>query len=717
MADLQITDQFGLNTTLQLRDDSLLAKAKLTGLHGIPQSLKDEIDKPIDQTSLKGFSFGMDCSSPGAMVGGVAKITVCAGICGEVSIVRPTDKTLFPDDTFSPVIAITKDQCWMGAELDVSVDGNSQATVDGFGVGIKGTAKLGLTTYTLIESNGTQLPILQDGLKTSLDHFHVASTVDSLRNQAMGTVCATELTGTVTVSGSYQLPVSVNALASADLPFNYKISIQPEETLKLSGSIALCGDLIVRSHKVTNTTIDLGVYKKKGSTLTAGFTAGVGIGVDHGATDLAAGLLQTVFPGVDSKDSGISGDAAKGLNSALKDCIDRSLSIAMNVSCSAAATDEAAVIYRVDLNAGSLDETNTALKAALGGDWTLLSQLENAQRIRNIVTDSKEYKHKIAINLFGLYNAAEVDTYVQSCTILHDENGQVAVIDKTSASRLSVAATPYAADPDKLRTALAQDFLSTASYAVVASKLQPTLAIQQSYFLYDKGLTRQEMKDQILLGGALKLIEKGSWNDTLAANPVFPHARVSASAKYNTAGTLSLFFANTAQRQPRSRAEIERIGRNTMIALIDPNDSAGSQRLRALSDDQVWNAMDSIGDVASFGSIPGLKQLPPPVLGAVGADWSGIVWWSDAVTRAAPKLADLLEFLDTISAADFSSNPEFMAKSKEFRQLLGSVARKTHAAFVGGWGMAVVFALAGNGSERAMDISWSSVTKHYQSSS
>ena len=122
-----------------------------------------------------------------------------------------------------------------------------------------------------------------------------------------------------------------------------------------------------------------------------------------------------------------------------------------------------------------------------------------------------------------------------------------------------------------------------------------------------------------------------------------------------------------------------------------------------------------IGNMTLFRSIPGLKQLASPVVGAVGADWAGIVWWSDAITRTAPKLADLLAFLDTIPVGDFSSNPEFMAKSKAFQSALGSVARKTHAAFVGGWGMAVVFTLTGNRSDRTMDISWGSVTKHYQS--
>jgi hypothetical protein len=715
MATLKITDEFGLNTTVQFRDDSPFATSKLIHIAAVGQGLKNEIDKPIDQTFLKGFTFGADWSSPTSMLADVAKVTGGAGVCGAVSIARPIDKTLFPDDGFAPKIALTPDQCWVGIEIDASVDASLKASADGFGVGIAGTTKLGLTTHTLINKSGGQFPVLLDGLKAALDSFYVVSTAEALRNLPVGIVCVSELGGTVAISGSYQLPVSITPLASADLPFNYKVSVQPDATLKLAGSIAFSGDLIVRAHKLTGTTLEIGVYKKKGSTLSASFTAESGVGIDLGTTDLAAAILNTAFPGVNSKGAGISGGSAEELNDALKDCVDRSLSIAMNVSCSAATTDEAAVIYHVDLSTGSADTTNAALKSALHGDWTLLARLPNAQSLRNIVTDSKEYKHKLAINLFGIYNAENVDTYVQSCTILHDENGHVSVIDKASASRISVAAMPYAADADKLRTALAQDFLATISYAVVASKVQPALAIQQSYFLYDKALPRQKMVDQILLGVALKLFAKGDWDATLRDSSVFPHAHISASAKYKDANILSLFFSDPIQHKPRTRAEIERAGRDAMIASIDPGDPAGSQRLSVLNDDQIWSAMDSTGNIAAFNTIPGLTQLSLPLLEAVGTDWEAIAWWADSMQHVPPRLADTLGFLATLPASgDFSANPDFIAKTKLLQNALAGVARKTHAAFAGGWGMAVVFALAGTGAERDMDISWSSSTKHYE---
>jgi hypothetical protein len=712
MADLHITDGFGLNASVDLNDDSPFAKLKLSHISSLRQALKDEISKPIDQTSLKSFDFGADWSTPTSSLTDGVTVTGGAGVSGAISIVRPADKTLFPDDNKSPKIELTPDQCWVGIEINATAKAGVQASGNGFGAGIKGDTKLALTTHTLIQRRGDKFPVLLDALKAALDNFYIANTTAALRAMPLGIACVSELDGAVTITGSYQLPISVNALASADLPFNETISVQPADTVSLTGSIAFSGDLIVRTRKLNADTLEIGVYKKHGTTLTAAFTAEAGVELDLGSTDIAAPILKAVFPGANTKDAGVTGDDA--LDDALSDSVDRSLSISMNAACSAATTDEAAVIYQLDLSATDADATDAALKSALRGDWTLLAKLPNARFIRNIVTDAKEYKHKIAINLFGIYNAEDVATYLRSSTILHDGDGQISVIDKASASRISVASTPYAANPDKLRTALAQDFLATMTYAIVASKLQAGIAIQQSYFLYDKALTRQEMIDQILLGAALQLFTRDEWTGTLAANPVFPHAHISATAKYDNAAALKLFFADPAQHTARTRADLERVGRNALIASIDPNDPAGTQRLAVLNEDQTWSAMDANGNTGAFKTIPGLTQLPAPVLGAVAADWTAIAWWADAMTQVAPRLAGVLNYLANVPPGDFSTDPDFMARRKTLQVILASVAKNTHAAFAGGWGMAVTYALAGPNAERTIDITWSSQTKHYE---
>jgi hypothetical protein len=720
MAQIQITDKNGDSTTVDLRDDYPLTQGKLIRLASQTSAFIHEIQVPIDETKLVDISFQADYSTPDASVGGTASLSAVTNASVNVSIALPEDKTLFPGDQFTPEIAIKPTECWIGIGLNASVDASAQATVEGFGIGVDGTADVGLTTYTKIESTGGKFPALIDGLKTALDGVHLASSTAALRNLRAGIVCANEISGSVTLAGSYELPVSVNALASANLPFEYAIKVQPEVTLGLSGSVAVSGDLIVRTYKISDTALCLGVYKKKGTTLNASFTAAAGVELDNDSANLANKILAKIFPDVDCTAAKIGGDDTAAVDSALKASIDHSFSISVNGSCSAVYSDEAAAIYQVDLSAGNTEATDAALKTALQGDWTPLSRLENAKQIRSVVVDAKEYKRGLTINLFGLYNFAAIDTYLQSSTILCDEHGHLSVTDETNASRIRVATTPYAADADKVRIALAQDFLVTASYSVIASRVQPVISIQQSYFFYDHKMSQQAMRDQVLIGAALGLIGDGGerqfWNQALATNPVFAEARIFASAKYDADKALSLFFADAGLRQPRTRAQIEQIGRDTMIALIDAGDPGGSQRRMALDSDSIWNAMDSNGNVNAFVTIPQLSRLPTTALGAIEADWTAIRWWADAMLNVAPKLAELLALLDTISPDGFSANPQFTEKVKAFRSVLGDFLKKTHASFVGGWGIAVVFALAGSNSNRAMDISWSGMTKHYESS-
>src|SRR5581483_7664456 len=260
----------------------------------------------------------------------------------------------------------------------------------------------------------------------------------------------------------------------------------PAAPLEIGGEIALTGEFIVRSYRVSPSELNFGVYKKKGVTLTATFTAAAGIEADNAqGKDLISPFLKAVLPAANARKAGISGDTATELNHALKDCLDRSLSIAMNVACSAGHADEAAVLYSINLASGQDAETDAAIASALKGDWTLLDALPNAKPLRNVLRETKQSKQKININLLGTYNATTVDDYVASCTILHDENGQLTVTDKVKASRIAAATTPFGADADKLRKALAEATLATLTYAAASTGAQlREFSVNQTYFRY-----------------------------------------------------------------------------------------------------------------------------------------------------------------------------------------------------------------------------------------
>jgi hypothetical protein len=731
MTNITITDKAGLSADVELRDNSLLGQSKLMQLLAPTVSLLAHPEQPINQIAFRGAALSAKFNSPALSIASGVDLAITAGVNGALSIVLPSDQTLFGPNDFVPAIPLAADECWMGFELDAFLSGQLGATVNGFGAGIAASSKLGLTTYILFKSTSAGFPSFKSALTGLLNGFSANFGVDDFRRQLPRTVNVTELSGSITFSGSYSLPANVHALASSDLPFNYKIDLNPGANLTITGGIALSGEFVVRSHKISATELQLGIYKKKGSTLTATFTAGVGVEADlsrpagtqsnAGAnyTDLISAFFKTALPGVRPEQAGIVGDRADALRGVLNGSIDRSLSIAMNVACSAATTDEASVVYLVDLGSGDQAKTDAALGSALKGNWTQIDSLPNARALRNVFRETHDFQHSININLLGVYNAKSLIDYVNSCKILHDDDGQIVIVDRVKASEIEVASKPDVADRDKLRAALSREFLSTVTYAAGAGgpnggKLNANISVSQAYFRYARQLNGRQMRDELLLGAALGIVQPGSWDGILVSTSNFGHVSVGAMADYDTAGAMHLFFADPANRTPYTRSALESIGRKAMAALIEPSDPGSTSRLLALSSNPVWNAMDEIGNSASFRQIPEINHLNVNELAVIAADWIDIRWWADAMLEVAPKLSDMLVAVEHSTAVDPTTDPEFMKRREALAHVLGAVARNTRSAFAGGWGLAVMAAVSGGAAKVSLDIGWNSQTRHYQ---
>ncbi len=713
MADIKITDNVDADADFQIRDDSPLAKAKLTQLFSASKELFGELDKPLDQADFKSFSLGAEITSPDLLSGNLVSLAIGGGANCGVSILTSTDGFVFGTDQFSPSIAIASNEAWLGVELDLIAKANVSLSATGVGVSLGGDSKLACSTFTRFSVPRLPLPSLRDACAAAFTNFSITESTAAIRGQLVGTVNQADVGGSFTAKLTLKQPYNLNALASANLPFNATASVTPTVTLQVSGSVTITGEFIFRSYKKADTAVQIGVYKKRGSTLTASFTAAAGLGGDIGDDDILGALLNKALPGVDVAAAGITGDNAKALNKVIKDGIDRSLTAQLNATCSATRTDEAAVVYEVRLDGGNAAETDSALTLALQGDWTALDALPNAHRIRNIVVDTVEKKSSIALNLFGVYSATSVTDYVKTCTILLDESGQVSIIDKIETSRIAAVSLPYASDSEKLRTALMQDFICTATYAVVSGQLNLQLSVVQSYLDYQRNMSRSEMKQNVILGYQLGIIPQGSLDTVLSATQSFPHATVSATVHYGTSSILAMFFSDTDALKPRTQDELELIGRNTMQAFLDPSDPVDAARIGVLTNSAAWAAMDENGNTATFGQILELQNLNEVQLAVVGSDWISIRWWADVFTRVPPVLSDTLATLQKAPAGNPTQDPDFMKQRARLANALGAVTRNTNAAFVHGWGEAVIFALSAKAGTPSMDLSWSGHQKHY----
>jgi hypothetical protein len=713
LASIKITDNSSVTTNMQLRDDCLLAKSKLTELTVTAAKLLQDLGKPIDQAEEKLTTLGATFGLPCLLNEEIGHLTVGAGINGSLHIKRADDKLLFENDGFSPVIPIAANQAWLGTEFDLSVAASGAASANGVGVSLDVDGKMTCSTYTLFSATQTPLPLLRDAVGTALSNLSMATSASAIRKQPASTVNVIEASGSVTACVSFDQPFALNALASTNLSFNVHASIKPKVTLEIGSSLELTGDFVVRCHKISDNVVRMGVYKMHGSTVSVTMTAEAGIAGKVGSDDVLSTLLHKALPGVDVVAAGISGDSATALNGVIRDGMSRSLSAQCNAACSAAFHNEAALLYEVQLDAGNEVGTDTALGLALRGNWTALEALPNAKCLRNIAVETVEKKRSLTVNLFGFYSAASTADYLKTCTILVDDTGQLSITDKIDASRICASTSAHAADRNKLRQALIEDFLCTASYAVMSGRLNLNLSLVQSYSEYERNMSPADARESVLLGYSLGLIPPGSLDETLSATPAFYHAFVTAIVRYDMPALMNLFYKDTASRTPRSHAELEQAGRTAMCALLDPSDPTNAVRLSVLRSSGTWSEMDDIGSIAAFHTIPALSQLNATQLGVVGADWVTIAWWADAMSKIAPALTAAMIALNAASAGNPTQDSEFMKARAKLCSVLGGLARNTSAPFAHGWGAAVMFALSGMHGTAQMDLNWNSKNLHF----
>ncbi len=708
--NIKITDNFGLATALDIRDDCAFARAKLTQLGARDKQLYAEFDQPVDQAILKDVTLTATATSPDLLSKCLPTLVLSAGVNSALSIKTHADGSLCGSSPFALPVPIAANEAWVGIELDVTAKASASLTENAVGICLQADSKLSSATYTLV--SGAPLPLLRQACAQAFSNFSITSSPDDIRKQPVGTLNQTEVSGSILAKVTLSLPCSVNALGSANLPFNTSLEVQPSVTVQVGGSIKLLGDFLFRSWKKADNLIHIGIYKKHGSTLTATFTASAALEGEADGTDFLSQLLNKALPGIDTKAAGISGDNAKTLDATIKAGVDGSLGAQLNATCSAAFTDEAAIVYELPLNAGDPAHTDAALQLALEGDWTALAALPNATRIRDIVVETVEKKSSLSLNLFGLYNATSVTDYVRRSTVLLDESGQLSIVDKADASRISAQSDPRASDTQKLRKALMQDFLCTATYAVVGGKLGLKLAVVQSYLDYQRQMSRADMFQNIQLGYELGLIPAHSLDPLVIPAPSFAHASITATVSYDMPALMSIFFRDPAARTPRTRDELESVGRNTMSDFLDPDDPTYKARKGVLESVQAYADMDNAASMSAIERLEWLQGFSPPEVHAVEGDWVSIRWWSGAVSKVAPALQATLAAIASVSG-DPTNDSNFEKQRAHLAQVLGDVTRNTDAAFVHGWGEAVMFALSGRTGKASMDLAFNGITRHF----
>jgi hypothetical protein len=545
------------------------------------------------------------------------------------------------------------------------------------------------------------LPTLGEAIGATLTDFGVSVSAADIRGQKPGTVRSSEVSGTVTVSGSYSLPIAVNQLALAESLVPFKFSVNPALGLKLGGSVALTGDFSVACWRNSPSQVVLALMKTKGATLTATFNAGAGLGAAVGSGDLIEAFFSAVAPGVDLTASGLAkgDDRYKAINDVLKDSMSRAFSVSVNASLAETFSDQAAFVYAIDLaqdtDAAKIAATDAALNAALSGDWSHLSILPNAKELRNVVSDGSETKFTLPVNLLGLFSYESVTDFVGKSTIVHDaENVSVTITDSQTAKRITAASTPYLAHADKLREVLYEATMATAAYTLVGGKLGSDFKMSQSMLIYKARMSEADLRKALHLAVLIGELTTAQLDAIPMVNP--RHVQIDANQALGSEQLLKIFFADPSKGTPHPLDELTLLGRRTLIALLDPANRADARRMAVLNSDQSWHDMDESGGKAPADS-PGSYS-----------DWYDVTFWANDIHDVAKPLREVLDAVSKVPVGtDPSKNKTFMKKRKVLQKAIGEVVDDTHAAFDMGWPIAVMYALSGRNTGATLKASWS----------
>jgi hypothetical protein len=692
---IPVTDKVGLKVDLQFDDKSDAAHAGLQSLASKASEFVTASEKPLDQTIFHSGIFGGVFTSPKIGLSTNLGLVIKSGENVTITVYRNEDKSLFRVGGGSPDIQIRETQAWVGlslsTEFDLSLGVTSPA---GFGVCGKAMGANAVSCYALVESVNGAFPTLRGAVEKALSDFRVVRSTTDIRNQPLNSVCEWDVSGSFTIRGSYSYPFATSAfsLATLSLPFHHELQIAPALDLSLTGSLTVKGEFLGRCYRVNESKVQFGLYKKKESDLAVSFEAKAGLSGTLGSADLVSTLF-SALPGANFDSAQMPDTDRKTMQQALEEAVEQGFSIALNSRCSASLTDEAAVLYEIDLGSNP-SESDAAIDAALHGDWSSLGKLSSARELRNVLTETHESAGGTALNLLGIYDCASTQDFVRQCCILHDtEDGTVTITDKETAQRIAVASRPFAAQDDKLRKVLDEAFLATVAYTTADSRAGFSSSIQatQSLLLYNERSDVRALHKALLLGVALNLLTVDDLN-RIAPQKRFKYFRLAARASFAGDNALRLFFADIPSRTAYQLPALKRLGREVLASLLDRSQPADDARWQALTSDAAWAEME--------------QQKFPPGSPASYSDWYDITFWARSIATVAPALKAVLETTDAQNQGDPTKNATFMAQRAALAKAVATVTRDTKAAFEKGWPLAVMFTLSGSKAPASFTAQW-----------
>jgi hypothetical protein len=693
VANIPVTDGFGLDLQATLDPKSAFAKyfQHPPSFSVLQQNLASVQDVPLTGFPLKSTEIGLAFTQPTSVATTSPQFAGGAAVAATLCVV--TGGKLFDPDPYGSPIEVPTGSVYLGLGVKATLAPGVDITSGELAFGFTAGSTVCLSHYQSFATTSTT-PTFKAALQTSLQNYVVPFSPDDFAGLGIGDVATIEGTGSLQLTGTFDLLTSVNPLVSVtSAALAATIQVQEGAKIAVSASLTITGDLQIRIQKVDAGTVRMGFYRKSGAGFTVQVNPSVGVTAGTASVDFISAVLGVIgpnpFPSTDELEkAGLAKEKQASIESALKAGIQRSLQLSIQEQLLASASQEVAFLYEISLDELGPDGRN-AIQDALRLNLSTLSESsqplpQGIREIQNVLTTTRTTGHALKLNLLGIYNFTSVSELVLKGTVLTDPaSGDVVITDNATANQVA-GAIDFLANPDKLRKLLAQSFLITAAYRCSGLIAHPP-SLKASYWHFDEHAQtdRTTMGANLHVLSTMGLISETQEQQSLAQSADFGHSTFYVTTDYNDTLSQGLFLNGDGQR--RARSEYEQIGRKAMQLLIQPG-SDDDFRLRPLQNDAIWQQVQATG-----GTLDNLAQIFPDLspdsqIPIIAGDYVLIAWWASTMAEMGQSLSAAKRFFST-DPPPANNSPAFAKVQSDLWRQMADVARNTHDRFSDPWGL------------------------------
>jgi hypothetical protein len=681
MATLQLTDSFPLTASATILDTSALGKSPSSVLHFLRSDVIGALDQTLDAVQIDTLAVAFNFQPEFSLAAGAAVFTAGGGVTGSLDLYKPvktgSPNPLFLSDQFGSSIDI-KRNCYLALGFQLTLKtaptGQSGAYLVTPSAAVSGGAKLYLP---FAAHAGGGYPTLKTALEAVCNAYSLPCSVAEMQTLPVGTVFVYATLGKLEFKASLDLLAVVNPTASLGAAQSARlINVKAGPAVTLGGGFSLTGDFEVRLWNKDGKIIQLGYYKKQGTTFTVAFKAGAGTDISAGGFDVIAKIYGLL--GSEGKldpawvKANIPASVAAEVEEAYKAAVQTRLSIAIEEECDTTLSDQ--VAFSWSFNAEAMDEDGqSAFDAAIRGDLSRLMDSSalpaGVTRVGSVFDKLESDKHRFTFNFLGLFDHAGVEEASLRMTVKTSEDGQVVIADKATLSRLGATATPFV-KTDLLRKVLVEDFVATVAYNTLLGHLATNIEVHYTYYDY---LRHAHISDlATFVNTAAVLADAGDpkkdWAALLQSGISSQSASLLASLAYDNASAVRLFFDGAATA--RNAAAYEAVARQALV--LTPGLGLHDAFVSFLKDDAKWRRLVDAGAPGSFYAVLGADQLDPPVWAKAAYAWTRhILTWAPAMHSAAQALQEVMDYAKSKPDLQPLSDSVFIQK----RRTLGGLLR------------------------------------------